>query len=191
MNLRILASFISWLFEPMIVLFVLCMLAGWHYGLTGWAMSTYSVYVSVFTILIGVTRYILAKRSKTNWDLSDRKKRVMPLFVLTGIFCANLAVINLFGIDSLVRYFGLWLVSIIGFSVLTTRIKISGHLSVLTMAVATIIAWYGIWTAPILVIIPLVSWSRIALGRHTQVEVVGGIMYAVLMVLLGNAWAVW
>lgn len=183
--------FISWFFEPMFVLFALCMLAGWHYGLTGWTMIIYSVYVSVFTALIGVTRYFLAKRSKTNWDLSDRKKRVVPLFVLTGIFVANLAVIRLFGVDLLVRYFGLWLVSIIGFSLLTTRIKISGHLSVLVMAIATIIMWYGSWTIPLLIAIPLVSWSRISLGRHTPVEVMGGITYAVLMVLVGNAWAVW
>lgn len=182
---------ISWVFEPMIVLFVLCMLAGWHYGLTGWAMGTYVAYVSVFTVIIGLTRYILAKRAKTNWDLSDRKKRIVPLFVMAGIFCANLLVINLFGNEGLVRYFGMWLVSIIGFSVLTLLIKISGHLSVLTMATATMIAWYGIWTAPVLIIIPLVSWSRIALGRHTPVEVVGGIVYAVLIVLMGNAWAVW
>ena len=182
---------VSWIFEPMVVLFVICMFAGLHYGLTGWEMGMYGAYISVFTIFIGVTRYILAKRAKTNWDLSDRKKRIVPLFVLAGVFLVNYFIIHAFGNDGLSRYFGLWLASIIGFSLLTTRIKISGHMAVLTMMAVTIIAWYGIWAAPVLITIPFVSWSRIILGLHTPFEVAGGILFTGLMVFLGNVWAVW
>ncbi len=64
-------------------------------------------------------------------------------------------------------------------------------MAVLTMAVATMIAWYGLWTMPFFIAIPLVSWSRLSLGRHTVGEIVGGISFAVLMVILGNVWAVW
>lgn len=182
---------VSWIFEPMFVLFVLCLLAGRRYGLNGSYAGIYDAYVSILTIVIGALRYGMAKRAKTNWDLSDRKKRIVPLFVLAGVFLANYVIISVFGSDDLRRYFGLWLASIVGFSVLTTRIKISGHMAVLTMAVATMIAWYGVWAVPAVLIIPLVSWSRITLGRHTLIEVVGGFVFAVLMVLLGNVWAVW
>lgn len=167
------ALFISTLFEPMLVLCFVALVAGWQHGLRETSLAWYSVYFVIFSFVIAGVRFLLSRRAKTNWDISDRKKRVMPLLILTAIFAGNLWFISRFVSRELLSFHALWFVWIVGFSLLTLKWKISGHLSVLTLAA---MYWW-----PLLIAVPLVSWSRVTLKRHTLVEVIGGIMYSLVL----------
>lgn len=165
--------FISTLFEPMLVLCFVMLAAGWQYGLRETSLMWYSVYIVLFSLSIAGTRLFLARRAKTNWDISDRKKRVIPLLVLTALFAGNLWFISRFGNRELLSLHTVWFFWIIGFFLITLQYKISGHISVLTLAA---MRWW-----PLIFFVPLVGWSRVTLKRHTLKEVMGGALYSLIL----------
>ena len=178
---------ISTLFEPMIVLVAVAIFGGWKAGLRDRLFIYYCVYIVGFSLVIGLVRAISAKHTKTNWDISDRKKRIVPLVVLMTIFLGNMRIVRMWGNSELMLLHAFWFVWVIGFLLLTIRIKISGHLSVLTMAIGLMYRWVGNGAVLLFLCIPLVSWSRIRLKRHTFPEVLGGILYAVVLLLALNS----
>lgn len=167
------ALFVSSFFEPMLVLCFAAIAAGWQNGLRETSLMWYSVYIVIFSLGIAGVRFLLSRRAKTNWDFSDRKKRVMPLLIFTAIFAGNLWFISRFGSRELLSFHALWFVWIVGFSLITLKRKISGHLSVLTLAA---MHWW-----PLMFVVPLVGWSRVTLKRHTLKEVIGGALYSLIL----------
>lgn len=178
------ALVISSVFEPMVVLVMLSAFAGRKYGLSGGAFTAYLAYLVLFAAIVGIARFTLAKRNKTNWDLSDRRKRVVPVMILTAIVAANTATMSLFGNGSLTAYHGIWLLWAIGFAAITLFMKISGHVSVVTIACGMLIRWYGWGALPVFAVLPVLAWSRVSLGRHTIAEVVWGMLYAIFILLV-------
>ncbi len=165
----------------MIVLFLVMLIAGWQSGLRGAFLIGYDAYLCGFVVIIGLVRAVMARRARTNWDISDHKKRLLPLLVLTVIFGVNLVITNsIFHNTGLLNMHRLWFIWIIGFYLITLKTKISGHISVLTLASGQIIWWFGPALTPVLVSIPLVAWSRVVLKRHTLVEVIGGFLYSLI-----------
>ena len=164
------ALLVSSLFEPMLVLCVAAALASWQAVLEGRMLTGYTLYIFAFGVTIALVRLLLARQVKTNWDISDRKKRIMPLLILSAIFAGNLFVVSFFGNRELLAFHALWFVWIVGFLLITLRWKISGHLSVLTLAA---MYWW-----PLFFTLPVVGWSRISLKRHSMREVIGGVLYS-------------
>lgn len=175
------ALFISTVFEPMTVLLVVSVFGGWYAGLRGVSLYWYYGYLFSFLAIVSFMRFVMAKKDHTNWDVSERKKRITPLLVLMGIFLGNLWIVSMFGASNLTAYNASWFIWIVGFFLITLKTKISGHLSVLTLALGFLIRWYGVSYWPILLLLPLVGWSRIVLKRHTLVEVFGGILYSAFL----------
>lgn len=63
--------------------------------------------------------------------------------------------------------------------------KISLHSGMTTIFVAMFLALYGIdrmW--PMIILIPLVFWSRLFLGRHSFLQLTGGVVLSCLVVFL-------
>lgn len=169
----------------MLVLFFVMLIAGWQSGLRGAFLIGYDAYLCGFVVVIGLVRAVMARHTRTNWDISDHKKRLLPLLVLMVIFGVNLIVVNsLFQNAGLLNIHILWFIWIIGFYLLTLKTKISGHISVLTLANGLIVWWFGPTLLPVLVSIPLVAWSRLVLKRHTIIEVVGGFLYSLAFLVL-------
>lgn len=177
------ASLISYLTEPMIVAMGIVLLGGWHAGLRDNAFNTFSVAVVGCSVFIWVLRVLAVHRLRTNWDMSDRKKRVRSLLPLIGICVVFYALISSIGNGELAR-FGGWLFAwLIGFFLITLKTKISGHMAVLTLFVGLIWLWYGASYAALILALPAVSWSRLTLKRHTPVEVIGGTLYSLVFLL--------
>jgi membrane-associated phospholipid phosphatase len=141
--------------------------------------------ITIFFILVFVLRLFFVKKDHTNWDVSDRKKRFMPLLLLVVFFGVQYNLVRTtIGSEVLSTLFWLFFLWNIGFFLITLKVKLSGHLSILTLAICQSIAWYGASAIAFLLLIPLLMWSRVYLKRHTAQESVIGIAYAGVVFLL-------
>lgn len=179
-----LALFISSICEPMLVVYIIALIGGSYAALSG---SVWTYYVLLLTCIVGLVigvRLFFKNKDHTNWDISERKKRFVPLFLLVLIFgIASLYVRSLDNpvlTDMFTRFF-YWHM---GFFLLTFRVKLSGHMGIATLAVGQLLVWFGWSMAPFLLTLPLLAWSRIVLKRHTMIEVIVGILYSGIIVLL-------
>ena len=180
------ALLISYIFEPLVVIYVLGLLGGSYAGLTG---SLWRIYIVSLTLFVGMAilvRLYFTRKDKTNWDVSDRKKRFVPLLCLSIFFGIQYFVIRSFGNASLSSLYLMLFVWNIGFFFITFKVKASGHLSSLTLAVCQTIAWFGFSYAPLILLLPLLSWSRLFLKRHTVSEVIAGISCSSILFLLSS-----
>lgn len=184
-NKRI-ALFISTLFEPMVLIFLLALFGGRQGGLTGVSWIVYVVSLLFFVGFVAGMRLFFQRKDKTNWDVSDRKKRFVPLVFLIIFFGIQYVVVSNVDIPILSSLFLLLFLWSIGFFLMTLTIKLSGHLSILTLVVLQMMSWYGFSLLPLILCIPLVSWSRIYLKRHTVLEVIAGISYASILFFLSS-----
>src|SRR3989344_1588008 len=147
------ATVVSRVFEPSIVLGVILVLAGVRSGLTIvqtllWGL----VFVAPPTIL----RWWAAGKRGLDWDIHDRKRRIVPLVILFVFILADMLLLRLFSVFTLADLFFLFLVWTLGFLVITTCVtKISGHTSCVALATGLIVSWFGWGWWPILLIVPL------------------------------------
>ncbi len=186
-----LASFISQLTEPMVLVTALVVSGAWQRGLRGIPFVSFVMYVGLFFLASLGLRIFAVRRLKTNWDISDREKRVKSLVPFVGI-CAVFFLCMLFWRNGGLIQFGMTLILwMVGFVLITLRTKISGHLAILTLTLGYAASWYGYMVLPAFGILPFVAWSRLVLKRHTMIEVIGGIMYslAFLMLIRFAGWA--
>lgn len=172
--------------EPTVVLFFLGLAAAWQYGVRGIPFAAFVLYVLFSMAVVSYLRLLYVRRVKTNWDLSDRKKRfslMVPFLLLAVLLCSALFV---WGNMALVRFSGLMLVWFVGLIAITAKVKISGHMAVLTLALGYVARFYGARWLLLAVVLPLVAWSRLTLKRHTLAEVIGGTLYSAFY-----AWVLW
>jgi len=184
----VLAEILSFLFNPAVFFFIMPYFI--VYRQTGNNISAVKWELFSFAFLfIGLLLVLLGKHKKliSDIDLSNREQRakfylILWLLAFSYLFAAiffrglffDLSVISL-GIA-----FG-----IILFTFVNMYIKASVHVAVACAFVITIAVLYGqngllttIW------IIPLVSWARIILKRHTIVEItLGGLLGAAITFL--------
>jgi membrane-associated phospholipid phosphatase len=69
-------------------------------------------------------------------------------------------------------------------SVVTLFWKISFHGAAISAAAMTTMMTAGSWTWPVMLLVPLVGWSRVRLTRHTPRQVIYGSMVGALMALV-------
>lgn len=178
------ASFISSLTEPMVLVSVVMLLGGWQVGLRGLAWVYYVMYLLIISAVLWVARIYAVKFLRTNWDISDRPKRVQSLIPLIAISIGFLLGLLLWNNQGLIRFGSMLLLWLVGFSLITFKTKISGHMAVLTLTSGLLLYWYGVFAMPLVVLLPFVGWSRLVLKRHTVVEVIGGVLYSAMFLLL-------
>jgi|GEM_PF-643865 membrane-associated phospholipid phosphatase len=178
------ASFISSFTEPMILISLVMLLGGWHAGLRGLGWLYYVVYLLIVSIVLWIARIYAVKILRTNWDISDRAKRVQSLIPLIGICIGFLLGLLLWDNQGLIRFGSMLLLWLVGFSLITLKTKISGHMAVLTFSVGLLLYWYGLVALPLMALLPMVGWSRLVLKRHTMIEVIGGTLYSTIFLFL-------
>lgn len=143
--------------------------------------------IAVSLTAMGIFLFFQKKQGKiSNWDVSTRSERsrniYQPILLLVTLVAVFLYIFNqpfagetlLFGLMMLVCY------------AINARLKISQHtlmvfyLSVLLLPVDI---RAGI---PMLILAPLVGWSRVVLGRHQTTEVMAGAAVGVIFGALQN-----
>lgn len=168
----------------MVVLYLVALIGGRHAGISGSAWMIYAVVISIVVGMVIGLRLFFKQKDHTNWDISERKKRFVPLFLLVCIFGASSLFIRPLGNSVLTMMITRFFYWHLGFFLLTFRVKLSGHMGIATLAIGQMLLWFGWSMAPLLCILPLLAWSRIILKRHTIKEVIIGVVYSGIIVLL-------
>jgi membrane-associated phospholipid phosphatase len=174
------ASFISSMTEPMAIFMLLALMGGWHVGLRNASYVWYVSYLLILSVAIWVARLRFMKTLHTNWDVSSRPKRVRLLLLLLGFSVLFFSSLWFFGSMALMKLSGTFFLWLLGFFLITLKVKISGHMAVLTLLLGYTTTWYGVMLLPSLLLLPIVGWSRVVLKRHTMGEVIGGFLYSVI-----------
>lgn len=180
------AEIISHFFDPLIIYAILGILAIERSGLTGFALTRM---IAVFLLVIiappaTLLAWAVTHKKVTNWDVSKRKERVKVLAVFLIMNFIDLILVRLFGNFELFNLFMLFTIWFLGFFLVTLFSKISGHMASLTLASVLIIRWYGLVWWPLLSLIPLIGWARIASRSHTLAQVIAGVFYSVIILFL-------
>jgi hypothetical protein len=177
------ARFISFLFNPLsITIFAPFVLL---YRTTGdFDKAIYwTVYTTIFIAFLGVFAIIgVKKKVFTDLDVSKREQR--PLMFLVSVLFATSYLGSLFLFQGPYILYILSISAILGIcfvSVINRYIKASIHVAALTALILPIAVSYQGYYVMLLLLIPLVSWSRLATKRHSLSEIfVGGILGSLL-----------
>lgn len=185
------ASLISKITEPMAIVTGMVLLGAIHAGIEGAGLVLFILYMSMVSIVVWVARIRFMTSLRTNWDVSERPKRVRMLVILSGFSILLFLSFMLWQNAELITLCIGLLVWLFGFSLITLKTKISGHMGVLTLAIGMLARWYGNGWYALFFFLPIVAWSRLFLKRHTMIEVIGGTLYSVMMLILFNMWSLW
>lgn len=181
------ANAISAAFEPMTVLTFFTLYALYRSGLTLIQGTRIFGIFLIFTLLpiIAARLWLMKSKKVSDWDVHDRRQRILPLAILCFILIFNyFLVIVPFDNRLFAGVFLTFCVWLIGFSVITLFWKISGHVGTVALAGAILFYWLGFAAWPVFFIIPLVAWSRILRRDHTPAQAVGGAVYSLLITAL-------
>ena len=176
------AKVISLIFEPIIVLSLLVAAGTFHAGLDAQGIVLFLLFALVVMIIpIVAMRFWFVRVQGLDWDIKDRKARILPLFVLFLFIVMDVFLVSLWNNTFLNHMFSLFLAWTVGYLAITLFWKISGHTSVITLASLLVIDWYGWKLTPLFAAIAIVTWARVAGKYHTLSQAVGGIVYSTLL----------
>jgi len=174
---------ISRIFEPLIGFILLFAVAALRSGVFGWDLI-FMMSIFFLTMIVPPAALLFwAVKTKriTNWDISDRSQRVWALLVFGVFLFCDYFLMQYVGTPLMQQIFLFLLIIFFGFFIITLRFKISGHIMTATLVLLFLMSWYGWITAPFFLIIPLLGWSRIVLKRHAMGEIVGGVIYPLIV----------
>ena len=144
-------------------------------------------FVSVlFASLMGVF-VVLAVRQGifSDFDISKRQERT-PVFIFTGLLSVLyfLIVFLLNGPKVLLIALGALLFGVIIADIINRKIKASIHLAVFSSFSVIMGILYGGMFWVLLLIAPLVAWSRVKLKKHEPLETIVGGLVGIIIVLM-------
>jgi len=181
------ARFISFIFNPFIILVFLPFFLVYKSSSSINVAISWTAYSFIFLFAIAnVVLYYVRKNVFTDVDVSMRAQRpllfkilvVFGVLYVTGLYLLHAPRVLFVMVFSLL--FGVFFVSIINI-----RIKASLHVATMTALLLGLVLGYGINYAILLLLIPLVGWSRVKLKRHTVSEtVVGGVVGGLLLLII-------
>lgn len=182
------ATIISRIFEPVVVLSVLILIALARSGLEVFAYYRFIGIFFFLMVLPPMSLLIWAVRTKriSNWDIGDRRQRVHALALLLLFQLFNVILTWIFGNAYLLQIILLFFFWFLGFFLITLFWKISGHSGITTLGSLFMIQWFGVAWWPVLFSIPMVSWARVIRKDHTVGQVIGGVGYSFIILLLGK-----
>lgn len=165
MSMKKIATIISRIFDPFIVLAVMFAILLSH--------STVFIPAFLSMVIFPLLLFVIALKLKfvSDWDITDRRERPKILWSLVAIETVCLLVFHLWAMVPI-------LIAIIGFALITHFWKISGHAMAAALATGTVVVTYGWAWWPVLLIVPIVGWSRVIRKNHTPLQVTAGALYA-------------
>lgn len=129
-----LASVVSRLFEPIILLPLLVAVAVTRSQLpTEQLVGVYAFFLFGILVPIVLFRLWLMKMKGIVWDIPKRRDRILPFAVLAGFGALAYMVVAGWGSAGLTRFIGALVVWFVGLLLITLRIKISGHVATTTL----------------------------------------------------------
>ncbi len=127
--------------------------------------------------------YLVRKGIVTDFHLNVRHERTQPFLIMAINSAAVFFIMLLAGAPKLILVvIAAATIQLVCMLIITLKWKISGHCTALTGLIVLALALFGENLLPILLLIPLVAWSRIRLNRHTLAQTVAGIFLGALTV---------
>lgn len=127
------------------------------------------LHVLLWMGLVAVPSVFFMLRSRLDWDIKDRKRRIKPLGMLFGMLI--LVSILVWVVEPLlvpvVLLFTFWCA---GFLLITLFTKISGHTAGVALAAGV---FWPLWLA-----VPVIAWARVTAKRHTVGETLVGAFFS-------------
>lgn len=137
------------------------------------------LYVACMTAAAGAVVLHLRRRTRmglaSGFWLSRRAERRVPAVVL--LLCAGMLVAVLYLLDAPDELKALTTTAFLAAALaaaVTFLWQISAHATVAGHAAVWAVAVLGIWSLPFLLALPVVLWSRVAMGAHTLAQVLAG-----------------
>lgn len=129
--------------------------------------------------------YGVKKGFFNNLDVSNRKQRIIlyPAIIATILLFISFVYITQ-GPKILIETSVLIIAALVILDIVNTKIKVSGHVGVVSAFVTGLIYAYGVPAIFSLVLIPLISWARIVEKRHTLKETIVGAISGVVLSLV-------
>ena len=144
-------------------------------------------FITLFFLSIGPLIYVVigVRTGKlSDLDISRRSERAGPF--LFGIISTSIGLLVLslvHGPKDLQTALILTAISAVILMVTTLWWKISIHASTMAGAATMLTVLYGMALLPLFLLLVLVSWSRVALRRHTVAQVVAGSLLSIVLSL--------
>nr|WP_307433559.1 phosphatase PAP2 family protein [Pseudarthrobacter defluvii] len=136
-----------------------------------------------------VVLLVLVRLGKvTDHHVSDRKQRAPVLLMALGCIAVGLLVLN--AVDTPPSVVAMVLAVVGGVAVLAAVSpfwKMSGHAAAMSCAAVVYVLMLGPAWAPLLLLAPAVSWSRVVLRAHSLAQVVAGSLFGGV-VMAGMWW---
>jgi membrane-associated phospholipid phosphatase len=186
MALRV-ARLVSLIGSPFLLAALLLLIVSWHathrvWPTLGWAALS-ATFVTVGPLILLVIAVCAGR--VLNLDLDLRHERPWPMLMALGITVVGLAVLWALGAPRLLLI--LLLASLVGGTIallITLRWKISIHAGGAAGAATVMALLYGARALPLLFGVALIGWSRVALGKHTWLQVVAGAAISIVITAL-------
>ena len=146
--------------------------------------SLISIALSILPVL-SVIIYLVRKQKLDSPFIITRRQRT-KIYLLAGV-CAGIGSIILLYLGApkeLLATFVAGFSAIVVFMFVNLLWKISLHTALITASVAVLITVYGSMVAVIVVLVPLIAWSRVELKHHSPAQAAAGALIAALIVVV-------
>jgi len=145
------------------------------------------VILVVNILLILFIKWGMRTKHFSNFDVSKRRQRFLLYQVVIFLAAIFYLVGRFVGVsDTMLQFSLLFLIFIIILEIINTKIKASVHIASITILSLAALEYYrGIFVL-LLILIPLLGWSRVYTKRHTVKEVIAGFLIGMLIVIAAN-----
>ncbi len=175
--MRFAATLLSRIFDPFLMLASLLVLTLIRGGEANIALWFYA-----FGLMIGlpVLLFVMALRTGfiSDWDMTKREERPRVLGIFLILELIAFLVLRMFVFVWTAQMILVIFLSLVGFTLITLRWKISGHALAAALFSGFVVSWYGSAWWPTLLIVPLVGWARVVDKKHSLLQVIAGAIYA-------------
>lgn len=183
--MRILARAISFITNPIFVLFPVPYLLIYRFGFGHEYATKWTLFSLVFIFIAGLfVLYEVKHKVFSDMDVSKREQRPLLFAVIAGITFVYFFSLYFFRAP-LILFFIIWgvMLGTLLATLINTRVKVSLHVGTITAVILTLIRLFDL-SYLLLLIIPIVAWARIRIRRHTHNEVVAGCLLGITLTLV-------
>jgi membrane-associated phospholipid phosphatase len=181
------AKLVSLAGSPFLLAALLLLIVSWHathrvWPALGWAALT-GAFVTVGPFVL-LALAVYAGRVR-NLDLDLRHERPRAMMMALGITVVGLTVLWALGAPRLLLV--LLISTLVGGTIallITLRWKISIHAGGAAGAATVMALLYGAQALPLVLGVALIGWSRVALGKHTWLQVLAGAALSAVITVL-------
>jgi len=185
----VIPTLVSRIFDPPVIVTLLTFIGVVKSELSHRGLMTFAILIPFFLGLpLGYFLWSLKTRQVSNWDVTNRKERLVPLAALLGFLTVDLFIISFFDNPFLLNMFFVYFLWTIGFLGITFFWKISGHTGITTLAAGLLTQWFGWEFSLLFLCVPLVAWARIVRSDHTIYQVVAGVLYSLAILAIFSSW---